>query len=69
MRKDISASRKKQYINVLSEIYDITNKTPSQLICEAKEEEQPYIVNGLPRIRDINDRKITDLGKEVLEHI
>lgn len=60
LRKDISASRKKQYLNVLSEIYEITHKTPSQLITEAKEEEQPYIINNIPRIRDIDERKITN---------
>ena len=59
LRKNISASRKKQYINVLSEIYEITNKTPSQLISEAKEEEQPYIINNIPRIKDIDERKLT----------
>jgi len=60
LRKNIGAKREKQYINVLSEIYEITGKTPIQLIDEAKEEEQPYIVNGMPRIKDIDDRKLTN---------
>jgi hypothetical protein len=58
-RKDVDVSRKKQYINVLSEVYTITNKIHSQLVSEAKEEEQPYLHNGVPCIKDISDRKIT----------
>lgn len=60
LRKNISASRKKQYIKMLNEIYDLTGKTPSELIVEAKEEDQPFIIDGVPRIRDISDRKITN---------
>uniref|UniRef100_UPI000B1EC68C hypothetical protein n=1 Tax=Methanobrevibacter arboriphilus TaxID=39441 RepID=UPI000B1EC68C len=55
----MSESREHHYIKTLTEMYEITGKTPSELIVEAKEEEQPYLINGVPRIRDIDDRKIT----------
>lgn len=60
LRKDLSKTRKHHYVKTMNEMFEITGKTPSQLIVEAKEEEQPYLVNGMPRIRDINDRKITN---------
>jgi integrase len=69
LRKDISASRKKQYVTMLREVYEITNKTPSQLIAEAKEEEQPFIVNGVPRIRDIDERKLTNYFYQYYESL
>ena len=59
LRKNLSESREHHYIKTLTEMYEITGKTPSELIVEAKEEEQPYLVNNVPRIRDIDDRKIT----------
>jgi len=45
LRKNLSESRKHYYIKILSEVYEITGKTPSELIVEAKEEEQPYLHN------------------------
>lgn len=59
LRKDLSKTRKHHYVKTLNEMFEITGKTPTQLITEAKEEEQPYLVNGMPRIKDIDDRKIT----------
>jgi len=59
LRKDLSKTRKHHYVKTLNELFEITGKTPTQLISEAKEDEQPYLVNGMPRIRDIDDRKIT----------
>jgi len=60
IRKNLSDKRKNQYETTLKEMYKLTNKTPTQLITEAKEEEQPYLHNGVPRIKDMDDRKITE---------
>ncbi len=59
LRKDLSKTRKHHYIKTLDELFEITGKKPTQLINEAKEDEQPYLVNDMPRIKDIDDRKIT----------
>lgn len=47
LRKDLSKTRKHQYVKTLNELFEITGKTPTQLINEAKEDEQPYLVNGM----------------------
>ncbi len=39
LRKDLSKTRKHHYVKTLNEMFEITGKTPSQLIVEAKEEE------------------------------
>ncbi|MGL6298955.1 MAG: tyrosine-type recombinase/integrase [Methanobacteriaceae archaeon] len=69
VRKDLSDSRKKQYIGILGEVYNLFGKTPSELILEAKEEEQPYIINGVPRIKDIEDRKVTNYFYSYYEYL
>ncbi|MGL4669753.1 MAG: hypothetical protein ACRCVG_04055 [Methanobacteriaceae archaeon] len=69
VRKDLSDSRKKQYIGILGEVYNLFGKTPSELILDAKEEEQPYIINGVPRIKDIEDRKVTDYFYSYYEYL
>nr|WP_302579089.1 tyrosine-type recombinase/integrase [Methanobrevibacter arboriphilus] len=60
LRKSLSEKRKSQYETTLKEVYKLTNKTPTKLIIEAKDEEQPYLHNGVPRIRDMEDRRITE---------
>jgi len=69
LRKDLSETRKHHYIKTLKEMFEITGKTPTELIVEAKEEEQPYLYNGMPRIRDIDDRKITNYFYEYFEFL
>lgn len=69
MRKDLSSSRKKQYTKMLNEVYEITGKTPTELILEAKEEEQPYLHNGIPRLKDIDDRKLTNYFYNYYEYL
>lgn len=69
LRKDLSQTRKEHYIKTLNEMYEITGKNPTELIKEAKEEEQPYLVNGVPRIKDIDDRKITGYFYNYYEYL
>lgn len=39
----------------------LLGKTPSQLLEEAKEEQQPYLdKNGFPRILPMDDRKVNE---------
>lgn len=69
LRKDLSDSRMKQYIKMLNEVYEITGKTPFELILEAKEEEQPYLHNGIPRLKDIDDRELTNYFYDYYEYL
>jgi integrase len=69
LRKDLSKTRKKHYIKTLDELFEITGRTPTQLINEAKEDEQPYLVNDMPRIKDIDDRKITTYFYKYYEYL
>lgn len=45
LRKDLSESRKHHYIKTLTEMFEIIGKIPTELIVEAKDEEQPYLYN------------------------
>lgn len=58
-RRNISQEREKQYNTVFKELFYLLNKTPTQLLKEAKKEQQPYLdKNGFLRILDMDDRKI-----------
>lgn len=58
-RRNLSKEREKQYNTVFNELFFLLGKTPSQLLKETKDEQQPYLDNnGLPRILDMSDRKI-----------
>lgn len=60
-RRNLSKEREKQYNIVFSELFLLLDKTPSQLLEEAKEEEQPYIdKNSFPRIIAMDDRKVNE---------
>lgn len=59
-RKNLSDSRKKQYRTTFNELYELTQKAPSELLNEAKAEQKPFLNdNNLPDIREIEDRSIT----------
>lgn len=58
-RRNLGKSSLKRYNQVFKEIYEVIGKTPSELINEAKQEEQPFNnENGIPQILDISERKI-----------
>ncbi len=58
-RRNLGKSSIRKYNVVFSEIYEIVGKTPSQLIDEAKKEEQPFInKEGIPQVLDLSERKI-----------
>lgn len=60
IRRNLSEGRKKGYYIVFTEIYELINKSPSELIEEAKFEERPYIAdNNQIVFNDIGDRKVT----------
>ncbi|KZX10324.1 tyrosine-type recombinase/integrase [Methanobrevibacter filiformis] len=61
IRKNLSKHRVKSYKTIIKEIHEITNKTITKLINEAKEEQKPKIENTQIVIRDINDRQITQI--------
>lgn len=59
-RRNISKSREKTYNTAFREIYNLIGKTPSEIVTEAKKEQQPFIdENGIPRNLEIEDRTIT----------
>lgn len=60
IRKNLSEKRKNHYEVTLNELYQMTGKTPSELINEAKEEQKPYLDNNQIIFKDIEDRKITE---------
>ena len=58
-RRNLSKKREKQYNTAFKELFFLLGKTPSQLLEEAKEEQQPYLDdNGSPRLLAMDDRKI-----------
>jgi integrase len=58
-RRNLSKEREKQYNTVFKELFFLLGKTPTQLLEEAKEEQQPYLdKNGFPRILPMDDRKV-----------
>lgn len=60
-RRNLSKERVKQYDTVFNEIFLLLNKTPIQLLKEAKKEQQPYLDNnGYPRIIAMDDRKVNN---------
>lgn len=58
-KKNISKDRKKLYRIVLEDIYKISNKTPSEIIKIAKEEQKPYLEKGTIVFLEIEERYIT----------
>ncbi|BBL62635.1 tyrosine-type recombinase/integrase [Methanobrevibacter arboriphilus] len=59
IRKNLSKSRLNIYKIVLTDICTITGLTPTELLKEAKEEEQPFIKDNKIIFPDIEDRKVT----------
>ncbi|KZX16103.1 hypothetical protein MBCUT_10800 [Methanobrevibacter cuticularis] len=58
-RRKIGKSSTRKYNVVFREIYELIGKTPSELIAEAKKEEQPFNnEEGNPQILDLSERKI-----------
>lgn len=58
-RRNLGKSSIRKYNVVFKEIYDIIGKTPSQLIAEAKKEEQPFNnEEGIPQLLDLSERKV-----------
>lgn len=57
IKKDLSDSRKAMYKRILTHMYEITGLTPTELIEEAKKEQQPDWDKKI--FLDIEDRKIT----------
>ncbi|WP_409200046.1 hypothetical protein [Methanobrevibacter sp. DSM 116169] len=58
-RRKLGISSTRKYNVVFREIYKLIGKTPSQLIDEAKKEEQPFLNDeGIPQILDLSERKI-----------
>ena len=58
-RRNLGKSSMIKYNVVFREIYGLIGKTPSELIAEAKKEEQPFInEEGIPEILDLSERKI-----------
>lgn len=60
-RRNLSKERVKQYDTVFKELFLLLSKTPSQLLEEVKEEQQPYLDKiGIPRIIAMDDRKLNN---------
>jgi len=58
-RRKLDNSSMRKYNVVFREIYELIGKTPSQLIAEAKKEEQPFTNEEcIPQILDLSERKI-----------
>lgn len=59
-RRKLSKASIRKYNVVFREVFELFGKTPSQLIVEAKKEEQPFNnEEGIPRVLDLSDRKVT----------
>jgi integrase len=61
MRKNISKNRENIYKIVLSDIYTLINKNPSELIKNAKSEQEPYIIDNKIIFTPIEERTITEI--------
>ena len=59
IRKNLSKSRIDLNIIAFTKMYELTGLTPTELIDEALEEQEPRLINGQLRFKQINDRKIT----------
>ncbi|BBL61764.1 hypothetical protein MARBORIA2_18670 [Methanobrevibacter arboriphilus] len=60
-RRNLSFQREKEYNIVFKEIYQLFDKTPTQLIKEARAEQQPFIDDkGNPRILELDERKVNN---------
>lgn len=59
IRKNLSKSRIDLNIIAFTKMYELTGLTPTELITEALEEQEPRLINGQLRFKQINDRKIT----------
>ena len=58
-RRKLSKGRIKQYNTTFTELHEITEKTPSQILKIAKDEQQPFTdKHGNPRILEMDDRTI-----------
>lgn len=69
IRKNLSKARIKTYKQTFQDMYELTNKTPSQLINEAKEEQQPYIKDNKIVFPDVEDRKVTKYLYSYYNHL
>ena len=58
-RRNLGKASIRKYNIVFREVYKLIGKTPSQLIAEAKKEEQPFTnEEGNPQVLDLSERKI-----------
>ena len=58
-RRNLSKASMRKYNIVFREIHELLGKTPSQLIAEAKKEEQPFNnEEGNPQVLDLSERKV-----------
>jgi len=58
-RRNLGETSIRKYNIVFREIYELIGKTPTQLIAEAKKEEQPFNdEDGNPQILDLSERKV-----------
>lgn len=69
LRKNLSKSRLKHYRIVFSEIFDLTGKTPSELIENAKEDQQPYIKDDKIVFKGVEDREVTTYYYKYYEYL
>ena len=58
-RRNLGKASIRKYNIVFREIYELIGKTPSELIAEAKKEEQPFTnEEGNPQVLDLSERKV-----------
>lgn len=59
--KNISEGRKQIYRQTFEEIYELTKKTPSELLNEALKEQKPQLIeNNQIEYKEIHERKVND---------
>lgn len=58
-RRNLGKASIRKYNIVFREVYELIGKTPSELIAEAKKEEQPFNnEEGNPQVLDLSERKV-----------
>ena len=68
IRKNLSKSRIDLNIIAFTKMYELTGLTPTELIDEALEEQEPRLINGQLRFKQINDRK-NELFNQFIDEI
>ena len=69
LRKNLSDDRIETYVRVFARVYAFTEKTPTELLQIAKDEQKPRIVDGQIEFKELEDRTITTIQYQLYEYL